>query len=166
MLRCFTFLLLFTVGISAATYAQTAGTTPSETAALEFESDTYDFGTATQGDIVKHTYKFKNTGNADLRLSGVKPSCGCTTPSFTTDPIKPGKTGQIEVSFNTAAKMGEQFKSITVTANTQPPQKILILKGKVILVQEQAPAPSAGLGGAAKGAQAPTPVPETATAPR
>jgi hypothetical protein len=37
-----------------------------------------------------------------LIISNVKPSCGCTTPEFSQDPIMPGKSAKIKVGYNTA----------------------------------------------------------------
>jgi hypothetical protein len=47
---------------------------------LTFEKQEHDFGTIKQGDKVTYEFKFKNTGQADLLISGAKGSCGCTVP--------------------------------------------------------------------------------------
>src|ERR1044071_2967893 len=49
---------------------------------LEFENDTHDFGTITQGEKVSYSYKFKNTGNGDLLIRSAAGSCGCTVPEW------------------------------------------------------------------------------------
>jgi uncharacterized protein (DUF58 family) len=155
-MRSLYFLILFFGFFSLRATAQTAAVAAP---VIEFEGDTYDFGTVNQGEVVKHTFKFRNAGNADLVIQNVKPSCGCTTPTWTNEPVKPGRTGEIQVQFNSATRLGEQFKSITLTANTQPQQKVLILKGTVITtsVTPQSTQPVAGT--------TPTPAPATTAAP-
>ena len=59
------------------------------------------------------------------------PSCGCTVPSWTKDPIAVGGTGFVEAEFDTKGKAGIQNKTITVTANTWP--KITQLKFKAMV---------------------------------
>ncbi len=101
------------------------------TTTIQFEETDFDFGTVTDGEKVKHTYKFKNTGNEPLIISSAKGSCGCTVPKWPTDPIAPGGTGQIDVEFDSKGKPGKQTKRVTVTANTVPAQSFLNISGMV-----------------------------------
>jgi len=87
--------------------------------AIKFEQEEHDFGQINQGDNVSHIFKFKNTGEADLIISKAKGSCGCTVPEYPKEPIKPGATGEIKVSFNSAGKKGKQTKSVTLETNTE-----------------------------------------------
>jgi hypothetical protein len=93
---------------------------------IQFEATKHKFGTVQQGEVVKHTFQFKNEGNAQLKLKRVKASCGCTVPSWPRDPIAPGETAAINVKFNTAGKMGRQRKSVTVFTN-QKDQAVHVL---------------------------------------
>lgn len=127
--------LLLCVGFSTS-YAQTAAA-PAQTpaastskAALTFTADTYDFGSIPQGTPVSHVFSFKNTGTEPLILSAVNASCGCTTPEWPREPIKPGGTATIKATYNAAA-MGVFTKTITVVSNANPNQKVLIIKGEV-----------------------------------
>jgi len=67
-------------------------------AVITFEKKTHDFGQINESDG-KATYEFvfKNTGNGPLVVSRVQASCGCTTPTWTRQPIEPGKSGSITV---------------------------------------------------------------------
>ncbi|GIV44173.1 MAG: hypothetical protein KatS3mg035_1296 [Bacteroidia bacterium] len=103
-----------------------------EGAQIVFEKETHDFGKIIQGDIVRYQFKFKNVGNKDLIISDVKGSCGCTVTQFPKHPIKPNQESTIDVSFNSAAKMGPQNKNLTVYTNAEPSLKILYIKGEVI----------------------------------
>lgn len=65
----------------------------------EFKEVTYDFGTIKESKgAVKHTFEFMNTGDKPLIIIDAVASCGCTRPSFTAKPIKPGKKGKVEVT--------------------------------------------------------------------
>lgn len=103
-----------------------------EGAQIQFEKETHDFGKIIQGDIVRYQFKFKNIGNKDLVISDVKGSCGCTVTQFPKQPIKPNQESTIDVSFNSAAKMGPQNKNLTVYTNAEPSLKILYIKGEVV----------------------------------
>ncbi len=101
------------------------------TTVMEFAETEFDFGTVQDGEKVSHVYKFKNTGKEPLVLSDAKGSCGCTVPKWPRDPIPPGGSGEIVVEFNTQGKAGNRNQKVTITANTNPPQTFLTLKGIV-----------------------------------
>lgn len=96
--------------------------------ALKFTSDIHDFGTVPQNVPATTEFTFKNTGKEPIVLQRVQPSCGCTTPTYSKDPILPGKTGSIKASYNAAAP-GAFNKSITVFSNVGT--KVLTIKGTV-----------------------------------
>ncbi|MCG8574116.1 MAG: DUF1573 domain-containing protein [Flavobacteriales bacterium] len=99
---------------------------------ISFEQSEYDFGTATDGDMVRHTFKFTNSGDKNLILIDVTGSCGCTVPeSWPQHPIAPGEGGEIEVVFNSNNRVGNVRKNIRVEANTDPTLTTLTLTGKV-----------------------------------
>jgi len=103
---------------------------------LKFIAVEHDFGQVKEGEKVTHTFEVLNTGNADLFLQSVKPSCGCTTPRYEQKPIRPGKKGTIEVVFDTKGRPGKQRKSIMVVTNTEPPNTVLFFNCEVIPVEE------------------------------
>ena len=98
---------------------------------MTFDENVIDFGTVTEGEKVKKTYKFKNTGDEPLILSNAVGSCGCTVPQWPREPIAPGSTGEIVVEFNSQGKQGERDQKVTLTANTVPAQTVLSLQGTV-----------------------------------
>lgn len=98
---------------------------------IQFENLEHDFGTIKQGDSPETVFKFTNTGNEPLIIENAKGSCGCTVPDWPKDPIAPGGKGEIKVQFNSAGKSGDQSKSVTLTANTEPLNTVLNIKAKV-----------------------------------
>jgi PBP1b-binding outer membrane lipoprotein LpoB len=91
----------------------------------------FNFGSVTEGDVVKHTYKFKNVGNQTLLITDIRTTCGCTVPTWNKSPIAAGASDQVEVKFDTKGKENEQVKKITIIANTFPAETELILRGMV-----------------------------------
>jgi hypothetical protein len=87
---------------------------------FKWTEQSHDFGVVIQGEKVAYTYTFTNIGKSNLIISSVHASCGCTVPKYDTDPITPGKTGKIEVIFDSSDRNGMQNKTLTVLANTQP----------------------------------------------
>lgn len=101
------------------------------TTSMVFEETEFDFGMVDQGEKVTHVYKFSNTGDEPLIISNAKGSCGCTVPSWPKEPIPVGGTGEIEVQFDSKGKKNKQSKRVTITANTEPAQTFLTIKGEV-----------------------------------
>jgi hypothetical protein len=122
MKKFFSFALCLSLAFSAA-QAQTITPLPRQKVVtdgpvLSFTETKFDFGAIREGDIVKHTYNFKNTGNQTLIISAVRVTCGCTTPEWTRTPVAPGQTGFITAQFNSTGKPGQNHKVITVVSNS------------------------------------------------
>lgn len=104
---------------------------------ITFEKDVFDFGKIIQGEKVSYSFKFKNSGNADLVITSATASCGCTVPKWSKEPIHPGSDGTIEVTYDSHGKQGMQSKSVTLVANTIPNRIVLNIKGEVVTEQEK-----------------------------
>jgi hypothetical protein len=115
-------------------FPPSSGTTSSEKVpVIQFDSSTVNFGSLAIGEKVDHTFKFTNTGNAPLSITQVSPSCGCTVPrNWTRDPIAPGASGEIAVTFNSKGNTGFVEKSITVLTNCIPSAHKLLIKGSIV----------------------------------
>ncbi|MDP4202598.1 MAG: DUF1573 domain-containing protein [Bacteroidota bacterium] len=99
---------------------------------LSFAEKSYDFGTVKEeAGKITHEFTFTNTGKAPLVIQQVTASCGCTTPSWTKEPIAPGAKGTITVTYSAANRPGSFQKSITVTNNSAENPVILTIKGQV-----------------------------------
>ncbi|MCW5908438.1 MAG: DUF1573 domain-containing protein [Chitinophagales bacterium] len=99
---------------------------------VKFDRMEHNFGKISDKGKVKTKFKFTNTGSNPLVISNATGSCGCTVPQWPRAAIEPGKTGEIEVEFDSSGKSGEQTKSVSVTANTNPAVTELIIKATVI----------------------------------
>ena len=95
-------------------------------AKFEAEEKSFNFGDMQEGEIVVHTFHFKNTGKKSLVILNVESSCGCTIPKYDKKPIPPGGEGKIEVEFNSSGRFGKQYKVINIFANV--PEKVIELK--------------------------------------
>jgi len=98
---------------------------------MTFEEEVYDFGTITAGETVEHEFTFENTGESPLVISNAKASCGCTVPSWTKEPIKPGETGNMLVKYNSKGKKNQQNKMVRITANTEKGTETIRIKAFV-----------------------------------
>ncbi|MBK6834684.1 MAG: DUF1573 domain-containing protein [Bacteroidetes bacterium] len=118
------------INISAsANGTQNAGSLP----VIQFEEETHDFGKITQGEKVSFSFKFKNTGKSNLLISSAQASCGCTVPKPPKDPLAPGATDKIDVTFDSNGKSGKFDKQITVITNCDPNTKVLKITGEIIV---------------------------------
>lgn len=100
---------------------------------FSFTETLHDFGDIKEAKG-KATYQFSftNTGGQPLVIHNVRASCGCTTPTWSKQPIAPGGTGFVKATFDPKGRPGNFNKTITVTANTATPNTILRITGNVI----------------------------------
>lgn len=100
---------------------------------ITFVKTEHDFGKINEADgRVSVVFEFKNEGMAPLVLSNVRASCGCTTPTWTKEPVEPGQTGSITVTYNPNGRPGRFQKTVTITSNATEPTKKVYIKGEVI----------------------------------
>lgn len=111
-------------------FSQTTAATKSDMAVIQWDASTHDFGKIKQGVPVSHEFKFTNKGKVPAVITNAQPSCGCTTPSWTRDPVMTGGEGHVKATFNAMA-LGPFDKVITVTANTEGGVILLHIKGEV-----------------------------------
>ena len=88
-------------------------------AEVTFDTLRYDFGKFSKSEPVVHcSFPFTNTGTAPLIIHQAFASCGCTIPTYTKEPIKPGDKGVIDVTYDGTDKFPGRFqKTITVRSN-------------------------------------------------
>ncbi|WP_432264665.1 DUF1573 domain-containing protein [Autumnicola psychrophila] len=106
------------------------GTTMAQ-AKIVFQSETIDYGEIKKGSDGVRVFEFTNTGDEPLVIKEVSSSCGCTIPKKPEGPIAPGKTGTIEVKYDTK-RVGPIRKTVTVYSNAEETIKALKIKGKIL----------------------------------
>jgi hypothetical protein len=96
---------------------------------IQFKSLVHDYGNIYKKDNGVYNFEFTNKGKADLQLTNVTSSCGCTVPEWTKEPIPPGKSAVITVSYDTS-RVGPINKSVFVDSNAGE-RITLSIKGNV-----------------------------------
>ena len=97
---------------------------------IKFEQTTVDYGTIEYDSNPQREFSFRNTGKSPLLISNCQGSCGCTVPTCPTQPIMPGQSGTIKVSYDTK-RVGRFDKKITVSCNGKTPSVELTIQGEV-----------------------------------
>lgn len=102
--------------------AETAGeaveAASTEYIAISFDEYDYYFGDVVAGEPLSHSFGFTNSGDGTLFIENVESTCGCTIANFPKEGIAPGETGTIELNFDTTGILGSQYRTITITTNT------------------------------------------------
>lgn len=138
LLSAFSIFTAFTFNAFAQEATQTIAQTTIQEAPVnpnaadfKFEREVHDFGNMVEGVNAIYEFEFTNTGKEPLIIQNVRASCGCTTPSWTKEPIAPGQKGKIKAAYNSQGRPGAFNKAITVTSNAKTPTKVLYIKGNV-----------------------------------
>lgn len=118
-------LLLFTIFGSAVVMAQ-----PQAAKTIAWNETTHDFGKIKQNDPAGVTFTMKNSGAIPVVITAAKSSCGCTVAEFTKEPVKPGESGIVKATYN-SARVGPFTKTVTVTIEGQDTPQVLTIKGEV-----------------------------------
>lgn len=100
-------------------------------AEIKFDKLTHNFGTFSEKNPVQEcVFTFTNVGQAPLVINQAVASCGCTVPTYTKTPIKPGEKGQIKVTYDGKGKFPGHFKkTITVRTNGTTEMTRLYVEG-------------------------------------
>ena len=99
---------------------------------ISFEVNEHNFGDVKENDgKVSYKFMFKNNGQNVLKILSVKPSCGCTTPDWSKNEIKPGKDGYVIAEYNPKGRPGVFRKSLSVITSDNK-RSLIFIKGKVI----------------------------------
>jgi hypothetical protein len=114
---------------TAAPPATAAAATSLKADNMAFTDLSHDFSTVPEGPDATCEFTFKNTGSEPIIIQKAQPSCGCTVPTYSKEPVAPGATGVINVAYHTKGKPTPFTKTITVVSNAGT--KVLTIKGVV-----------------------------------
>ena len=96
---------------------------------IQFDQTVYDFGQTSQVASVTGVFKFKNIGDAVLKLESPKPSCGCTVAALKPDTLAPGESGELPFTMSLGQIKAQLNKHIAVKSNDpQTPEVALTIK--------------------------------------
>lgn len=98
---------------------------------IAFKDTVHDFGKVHENEVVQYNFAFTNTGKSPLIISAAAASCGCTVADYPHDPVAPGESGIMKVTFNTSGKSGHQEKSVSLHTNTVIGSEVLYIKADV-----------------------------------
>lgn len=128
----FSILVLFSSCKQSAKSNATSSADSTNAPYMYFQVDTHNFGKVMQGEEIAYTFTFENKGKSDLVIKDVQTSCGCTVPKYEQKPVAPGKTGTVELVFNTAGRSGVVKKTARVISNAMPDEKALTITCEII----------------------------------
>jgi hypothetical protein len=99
--------------------------------------DIFNFGNISDKRDATHVFKFRNAGKRPLIITQATASCGCTVPTFSKEPIKPGDTSELKVVFHTTERSGIFNKEIYIVSNApgnRPDYKpyIIVISGTIM----------------------------------
>lgn len=93
----------------------------------------YDFGAFDESpELVTAHFQFVNDSNEAVAITSVRATCGCTTPVYSTDPVLPGDTATIAVSYDSEGRPGRFSKKVYVRTTASDLRTDLIIKGVVV----------------------------------
>lgn len=98
---------------------------------VKLNADTYNFGKIKVGVPVTTFFTVTNVSDKPVVLENVVPSCGCTTPEWSKEPVAPGASTQIKVGYNAASPMAFT-KDITIKLAGVQEAKVIHITGEVL----------------------------------
>ena len=129
MKKIFALILTILVG-SSVLFAQSQTVEPVNKK-VTWNETAHDFGTINKGDPAKVTFTMKNGGETPVIITQAKSSCGCTVAEYTKEPVKPGETGIVSATYN-SARVGKFTKTVTVSVEGTDKPQVLTIKGEVL----------------------------------
>ena len=93
--------------------------------------ETHDFGELPEGPDAHYKFTFTNVGKEPLIIQNASGSCGCTVPDWPKQPVLPGKTSEINVTYHTQGRVGPFMKDVYIQSNAGTDRYTLHIKGTV-----------------------------------
>lgn len=104
-----------------------------QTSTMKFTQDAWDFGTIKEeAGTVSHTFTFSNTGTKPFVIEEVTTTCGCTVPKYNKEPILPGKTGTVEITYDPTGRPGAFRRDIVLVSDNRTNHNTITITGNVI----------------------------------
>ncbi len=125
-------ILLLTIAcVAGFTFAHAQEQTTTKDTTIVFAKLNHDFGEfSVSAGPQTYSFEFTNTGKEPIIIQNVRPSCGCTTPGWTQEPVEPGQKGYVKATFTPSGATSFN-KSLAVITNGNPQTITLYIRGKV-----------------------------------
>ncbi len=117
--------------ILAIIVALAIGSTALAEAALTIPQENFDFGIMPQNSKVTGGYWLVSSGSDTLKITDVKPGCGCTKAPLQKNIIAPGDSTFLEITFSSKQYTNRVYKTIRINSNTSEPSRTISLTGMV-----------------------------------
>ncbi len=128
MLRKFTACLLAAVAATLPLFAE---------GDIRWLGTVKDFGAFAETDVPsKAEFRFINETGSPVVITSVRATCGCTTPTYSLNPIAPGDTATIAVAYDSQGRPGRFSKKIYVRTSASEARTDLVIKGVVLGSEE------------------------------
>lgn len=93
----------------------------------------HDFGAFDESlGPVSTDFRFINTTPEPVAIIAARASCGCTSPQYSRDPIAPGDTATITVTYDPAGRPGRFSKYVAIDLSDGAPRTKLLIDGTVV----------------------------------
>lgn len=115
-------LLTFIIVFPVSSFAQ---------ARFEVAESKKSFGHVPKGEVIVLQYEVKNAGNQPLIIETTEVSCDCTKIKFSPEPVLPGKTTTIQVTFDSKHAYGKQDRIVYIFSNDPKSPAKIRFKGTV-----------------------------------
>ena len=130
--------VFFTTGITIAQEARAARSYRPRPPPVNFSppvihigEQNFDWGSALQGELVRHDFVIENKGGAPLTITEVTKTCGCQTVKKPSKPIPPGQKDVVTLQIDTKRFSKRVSRSVDVHSNSVPSPLTLSMSGKV-----------------------------------
>ncbi len=133
-LRLLVMLGAVSIALTGAVFGQSGGKSQAKPK-LVIRTLEHNFGEIKKGSVAEHSFTFKNEGQADLEITRVAPSCGCTASEFT-KVVPPGRQGKVTLTFNSVGFNGAVTKSAEVYTNDPEHPQFTLMMSAVIASDE------------------------------
>lgn len=90
-------------------------------------TDTIRFGKLGSGEIAVLRFWVENAAERPAAIVSYARSCGCTSLTFSREPIAPGEAQQVEMTFDSRGEYGWQLKTVDIEiAGAERPLRLFV----------------------------------------
>ena len=105
---------------------------------LTVHSPEFNFGMTVQNATVSHSFWLHSTGDDTLRITEVKPGCGCTKAPLDKEVLAPGDSARLDILFATGRYSGMVTKRPVVHTNAGRQPEIMAIHSHILVGPDSA----------------------------